>query len=110
MRRGACAAEMGRAGMAHMSGAGVTAHVRRVSEHRMRVMGGGVVLRHAMVSLMGRLMDRRRTGVLERGSVMVSVICMLGLALLARMRVLWRVIDIVVRSYTVVARQRASGA
>jgi hypothetical protein len=41
---------------------------------------------------------------------LVRVWMMVMLALLARMRVLWRVIDIVVRSYSVVARQRVSDA
>lgn len=43
--------------------------------------------------------------------VVVSLISMRRrLALLARMRVLGRVIDIVIRSYSIVARQRASPA
>ena len=42
--------------------------------------------------------------------VVVRVVCVGRLVLLARMRVLWGVIDIVVRSYSVVARQRASDA
>jgi hypothetical protein len=39
---------------------------------------------------------------------MMGIIGVRSLALLGRMRLLWRVVDIVVRSYTVVARQRAS--
>ena len=42
------------------------------------------------------------------GVVRVGLVVML--ALLARMRLLWRIIDIVVRSYSVVARQRVSDA
>lgn len=40
--------------------------------------------------------------------VMMSVVSVLRLALLAWMRILGRVVDIVVRSYSIVARQRVS--
>jgi hypothetical protein len=45
---------------------------------------------------------------LERGSMVVRVIWVRSLGLLPRMRLLRRVLDIVIRSYSVVARQRAS--
>jgi len=45
---------------------------------------------------------------LERRSVMVGIICVLGLGLVGRMRLLRRVVDIVVRSHAVVVRQCAS--
>lgn len=95
--------------MAHVPGAWVSSHVARVGEDWMGVMASGIMLRQAMVGLVARLlMQRRRTGVLERASVVMGIIWMRSLALLGRMRLLWRIIDIVVRSYTIVARQRAS--
>lgn len=55
------------------------------------VVGGSVVLRHAVVGLMGRrLMEGGRAGMLKRGPVMVvgGIISVRRLALLARMRLL----------------------
>lgn len=49
-----------------MPGSGVAAHVSRVREYRMRVVSGGVVLRQAMMGLMGWwLMQGRRPPMLE---------------------------------------------
>jgi hypothetical protein len=42
--------------------------------------------------------------------VVMCVVGVLSLILLARMRVLRRVVDIVVRSYSIIARQRVSNA
>jgi hypothetical protein len=59
------------------------------------------------------LMEPTRSAMAERGSMVMGIVgvwMMVMLALLARMRLLWRVIDIVVRSYSVVARQRVSDA
>ncbi len=109
MGRGACAV-MRRSRMPHVPGRGVVAgQVGWVCEDRMWVVSGGVVLRQAVVGLMGRrLVERGRPGMLKRGPVVVGIIWVRSLGLLARMRLLWRVFDIVIRSYTVVARQRAS--
>ncbi len=76
-------------------------------------MGGGMVVRQRVVGLVGmvlvwRLMERLGPGVVQRPAVVVRVISVGWRVLLARMRVLCRVIDIVVRSYSVVARQRGS--
>lgn len=68
------------------------------------------VMWEAMVLLLMRcrFVQRRRASMLERRPMMMGIIAMRSLALLGRMRLLWRVVDIVVWSYTVVARQRAS--
>ena len=87
--RGSGGAVVWRSVVRHVPGAGVAAHVRRIREHRVRMMSGGVVLRHSMVCLVGRFVDRRWSGVPERGSMVMGIIAMLSLALLARMRVLW---------------------
>jgi hypothetical protein len=103
--------------VAHVTGSWMPAHVAWVHQHLVMV-GRLVVRRHAMVRrlrvMMLRLvMEPCRPAMAKRGTVVmgcVRVWVMVMLALLARMRVLWRVIDIVVRSYTVVARQRVSDA
>lgn len=57
-----------------------------------------------MKTSLGRMLERVR-------SVMVmGIVCVLALALLARMRLLGRVVDIVVWPYSVIARQRVSDA
>ena len=66
------------------------------------------MMRLVLVVLVWRLVKARGAGMVERPPVVVRIICVVRLVLLARMRVLWGVIDIVVRSYSVVARQRAS--
>jgi hypothetical protein len=69
------------------------------------------MLRQAMVGLMGRrLVERGRPAMLKRAAMVVRIIWVRGLALLPRMRLLRSVIDIVIWSYTVIARQRASDA
>jgi hypothetical protein len=89
------------------------AHVSRVHQHLVRMVrvvlghGGMVPMRPA-----GLLMKTAcgRTGMVQRASVLMvmgRVVSVLRLALLARMRLLGRIIDIVV-PYSVVARQRAS--
>jgi len=55
-----------------------------------------------------RFVERRLASMLERRPMVMGIIAMRSLALLGRMRLLWRVVDIVVWSYTIVARQRAS--
>jgi len=103
--------------MAHVASSGMPAHVARVHQHLVMVRRG-VVCRHAMVRgllvMMLRLVVQpSRAAMAKSGSVvmgLVGVWVMVMLALLDRMRVLWRVIDIVVRSYSVVARQRVSDA
>ncbi len=60
-----------------------------------------------VVVLVRRLVERRRASMMKRAAVVMRVIGVGRRVLLARMRVLWRVIDII-RSYSVVARQRAS--
>jgi len=83
-------AEVRRAWVSHVSRPWMPAHVGRVCEDRVRVVGGGVVLRQAMMGLMRwRLMQRRRTTVLERGSMVMPIIRVRCLALLGRMRLLW---------------------
>lgn len=85
--------------------------MRRI--HEDRVVVGGVVLRHGVVSMrLRRLMKTSLGRVLERVAavVVMGVVWMWSLALLARMRLLGRVVDIVVRSYSVIARQRVSDA
>jgi hypothetical protein len=73
------------------------------------MVSGGVMLRQAVVGLMGRrLVEGGRPGMLKRGPMVVGIIWVRSLGLLARMRLLRRVVDIVIWSYTVVARQRAS--
>lgn len=111
MGRGA-GAEMRRPRMPHVPGGRVSGQVGWVREDRMWVVvSGGVVLRQAVVGLMGRrLVKRGRPGMLKRGPVVVRIIWVRSLGLLARMRLLWCVVDIVIWSYTVVARQRASNA
>ena len=95
--------------MAQVSCGRVAGKVGWVREDRVWVVGGRVMLRQAVVGLMRRrLVEGRRPGMLKRGAVVVGIICVRSLGLLGRMRLLWRVIDIVVWSYTVVARQRAS--
>lgn len=86
--------------------------MRRV--HQDLVVLRGVVLRHGVVRVRRCLiMKTSRRGVLQRVSlvvVLVSVVSVLRPALLARMRLLGRVSDIVVRCYSVVARQCVSDA
>ena len=57
-----------------------------------------------MQTSLGRMLQRVTT------VVMMGVVCVWSLALLARMRLLGRIVDIVVCSYSVVARQRVSDA
>ncbi len=60
-----------------------------VREDRVWMVGGAVVLRQAVVGLMGRrLMERGRPGMLKRGPVVVCIIWVRSLARLARMRLL----------------------
>ena len=47
-------AKMRRARVPHVAGARVARQVCRVGEDGVRVVGGGIVLRHAVVGLMGR--------------------------------------------------------
>lgn len=109
MGRRARGAEVRWSRVAQVSRPRMASHVAWIRKNRMRVMGCRVMLRQAMVGLMARLLvERRRAAMLKRGSVMVGIIGVRSLALLARMRLLWRIVDIVVRCYTVVARQCAS--
>jgi len=106
-------AKVRRARVAQVTSARVAAHLGRVHQHLVGVMGGGMVVRQRMVRLVlvvlvWRFVEGRGPGVVERAPVVVRIISVGRRVLLARMRVLWRVIDIVVRSYSVVARQRAS--
>jgi len=105
-------AKVRRPRMPHVPGGRVSGQVGWVCEDRMWVVvSGGVMLRHAVVGLMGRrLVERGRPGMLKRGPVVVRIIWVRSLGLFARMRLLWCVVDIVIWSYTVVARQRASNA
>jgi hypothetical protein len=104
-------AEVRRPWVPHVPGGWVPSQVGWVGENRMRMVGGGVMLRQAMVGLMGRrLVERGRPAMLKRAAMVVRIIWVRGLALLPRMRLLRSVIDIVIWSYTVVARQRASDA
>lgn len=109
-------AEVWRSRVPHVSGRRVAGQLCRVRKHRVRMVGGGVVLLHAMVRLMvvvmvmGRWLveRRRRPWMLERDPMVVRIIGVGSLGLLSRMRLLWRVVDIVICSHTVVARQCAS--
>jgi hypothetical protein len=102
-------AKVRRSRMSHVPGRRVPGQVRWVREDGMGVVSGGVMLRQAVVGLMGRrLVERGRPGMLKRGPMVVGIIWVRSLGLLARMRLLRRVVDIVIWSYTVVARQRAS--
>ena len=75
--------------MTHVSCAGMPAHVARICEDRMRMMGLRIMLRQTMMGLMsGRLVQARRAGMLERSSVVVRFIGVRSLALLGRMRLL----------------------
>lgn len=75
---------------------------------------GGVMLGHGVVSMrLRRLMKTLLGRVLQRVPavvVMMRVVWMWSLALLARVRLLGRVVDIVVWPYSVIARQRVSDA
>jgi hypothetical protein len=95
--------------MPHVARRRVPGQVRGVGEDRVRVVGGGVVRLQAVVRWMGRrLVERGRPAMLKRGPMMVRIISVRSLGLLPRMRLLRRVVDIVIWSHTVVARQRAS--
>ncbi len=108
MGRGA-GAKVRRPRVPHVPSRRVAGHVGWVREDGMRVVSGCIMLWQAMVGLMGRrLVERGRPGMLKRGPVVVGIIWVRSLGLLARMRLLWRVVDIVIWSNTVVARQRAS--
>lgn len=75
----------------------------------MGVVGGSVLLLQAVGRLMGRrLVEGRRHGMLKRGPVIMGAIWVRSLGLFPRMRPLGRVVDIVIWSYPVVARQRVS--
>ena len=108
MGRGA-GAKVRRPWVSHVPGRWVAGEVGWVSEDGVRVVSGGIMLWQAVVGLMRRrLVERGRPGMLKRGPVVVGIIWERSLGLLARMRLLWRVLDIVIWSNTVVARQRAS--
>lgn len=73
------------------------------------MVSGSVMLRQAVMGLMGRrLVERGRPAMLKRGAMVVRIIWVRSLGLFPRMRLLRRVVDIVIWSHTVVARQRAS--
>jgi hypothetical protein len=95
------------------------------------MMCRGVVWRHAVVGALrvmvfGRAAKRTRPGMTKRGPVvlvgligirlllllllLMVVRMLLMLSLLVLMRVLWWIVDMVVRSYSVVARHRVSNA
>lgn len=68
-----------------------------------------VLLRHGRVMRFCRaFMENRGPRMVYGGPMMLRAIPVGLLALIARMRVLWRVVDIVVCSYSVVARQCVS--
>lgn len=102
-------AKVRRPRMPHVPGGWVPSQVGWVCEDWMRMVGGGVVLLQAVVGLMGRrLVEGGRPAMLKRGAMVMRIIWVRSLALLPRMRLLRRIVDIVIWSYTVVARQRAS--
>ena len=117
VRRRSRATVVLRSRMTHVARSGMPAHVARIHQHLVMVRRG-VVRRHAMVRgllvmVLRLVVEPSRAAMAKSGSVvmgLVGVRVMVMLALLDRMRVLWRVIDIVVRSYSVVARQRVSDA
>lgn len=75
--------------MTHVSCAGMSAHVARICEDRMRMMGLGIMLRQTVMGLVGgRFVQARRAGMLERGSMVMRFIGVRSLALLGRMRLL----------------------
>lgn len=71
---------------------------------------GGVMLGHSVLSMGRRFMEGGRPLVLEGRTVVLMIIWVGRLVLVARMRVLCGIVDIVVRCYSVVARQCASNA
>jgi hypothetical protein len=102
-------AEMRRSRMPHVPGRWVPGQMGRIGEDRMVMVGGSVMLRQAVVGWMGRLVvEGGRPGMMERSPMVMRIIWVRSLGLLPRMRLLWRIVDIVIGSHTVVARQRAS--
>jgi hypothetical protein len=66
MGRGARGAKVRWSRMPHVSCPRMTAHVARVREDRVRMVACGVVLRQAVVGLMGwRLVEGRRAAMLK---------------------------------------------
>lgn len=117
MRRWSRASVVLRSRVAHVASARMPAHVARVHQHLVMVRRGVVrrhpVVRGLRVMVLRLLMKPTRASMAKRGSMVMCLVriwMVVMLALLARMRVLWRVIDIVVRPYSVVARQRVSDA
>lgn len=98
--------------MPQVSSGGVPGQMGWVSKDRVWVVGGRVMLRrHSVVRWVGRgVVERGWPRMLERAPVvvMVRIIRVRSLGLFPRMRLLRRVVDIVVGSHTVVARQRVS--
>jgi hypothetical protein len=72
---------------------GVAADVARVHQHLMGVVGGSMVLRQVrrlLVVMLRRLVQGGRSGMAQRGSVVMAIVGVgRRLALLARMRLLW---------------------
>ena len=105
--------------MAHVPGARVGAHMAGVHQDLVSMVSGGrMMLWQAVVGGLLVVMVRslvecggcRVTGVPQRCAVVVCIIWVWWLVLFRRMRLLCGVIDIVVRSYSVIARQRVSDA
>ena len=68
--------EMRRTRMAHMTGGGMAAHLGRVHQALVGVVGGSMVMRQRVVRrvgmvLVGRLMETLRSRMVERTAVVV---------------------------------------